>query len=248
MSLAPAKQVNFPQAVPDSAGIPQGVLDQMLTAPFNDLEAVSSLLNEHNDVAAIIAEPLQRIIPAQPWFLEGTRALCDKHHVLLIFDEIDTGFRLAYGGAQDRNGVIPGICTLGKIIGGGFPLAALRASAEIMSHFDKSVGGADKWLMQLGTLSGNPVAGAAGLKTIEILRGDGQYDRLRSFGQQLQDMQTEALNQAGIAHRICGHISSAIGYCSFQIQFGQAELIAMLELGARNAVIPLCDTRLNAPR
>ena len=132
MSLAPAHAVNFPQAVPDSAGIPQAVADQVLIAPFNDLAAVSSMLEEHDDVAGIIVEPLQRIIPAQPGFLEGLRALCDKHDVLLIFDEIVTGFRLAYGSAQERYGVIPDICTLGKIIGGGFPLAALGASADIM--------------------------------------------------------------------------------------------------------------------
>jgi glutamate-1-semialdehyde 2,1-aminomutase len=130
--------------------------------------------------------------------------LCDKHHVLLIFDEIVTGFRLAYGGAQERYGVTPDICTLGKIIGGGFPLAALGASAEIMAHFDKSLVGAEKWLMQLGTLSGNPVAAAAGLKTMEILRRPGQYDRLRAMGQTLMDMQSEALNKADVAHQICG--------------------------------------------
>ena len=204
MSLAPTREVNFPTAVPDSAGIPQGVADQMLIAPFNDLDAVASLLSEHGDIAAIIVEPLQRIIPAQPGFLAGLRALCDKHSVLLIFDEIVTGFRLAYGGAQERYGVIPDICTLGKIIGGGFPLAALGASAEIMAHFDKEAVGADGWLMQLGTLSGNPVASAAGLKTMEVLRRDGQYDRLRALGQRLIDMQSTALEEAGIAHRICG--------------------------------------------
>jgi glutamate-1-semialdehyde 2,1-aminomutase len=204
MSLAPAARVNFPQAVPDSAGIPQGVADQMLIAPYNDLAAVEALLSEHNDVAAIIAEPLQRIIPAEDGYLQGLRDLCDKHHVLLIFDEIVTGFRLAYGGAQERYGVTPDICTLGKIIGGGFPLAALGASAEIMQHFDKSVVGADKWLMQLGTLSGNPIAAAAGLKTMEVLKRDGSYDRLRSIGRSLQDMQSSALTEAGIAHRICG--------------------------------------------
>ncbi|MEO0904407.1 MAG: aminotransferase class III-fold pyridoxal phosphate-dependent enzyme, partial [Pseudomonadota bacterium] len=110
MSLAPAARVNFPQAVPDSAGIPQSVADQMLIAPFNDLAAVEALLTEHKDIAAIIAEPLQRIIPAAPGFLQGLRDLCDKHAVLLIFDEIVTGFRLAYGGAQERYGVTPDIC------------------------------------------------------------------------------------------------------------------------------------------
>ncbi|WP_282181609.1 aspartate aminotransferase family protein [Aliiroseovarius marinus] len=204
MSLAPEARVNFPQAVPDSAGIPHGVADQMLIAPFNDLAAVEALLAEHNDVAAIIVEPLQRIIPADPGYLQGLRDLCDKHSVLLIFDEIVTGFRLAYGGAQERYGVTPDICTLGKIIGGGFPLAALGASAEIMQHFDKSNVGADKWLMQLGTLSGNPIASIAGLKTMEILRREGNYDRLRAIGKQLQDMQSEALGAADIPHQICG--------------------------------------------
>ena len=204
MSLAPAKQVNFPQAVPDSAGIPQSVADQMIIAPFNDLEAVAALMTEHNDIAAIIVEPLQRIIPAMPGFLRGLRDLCDKHGVLLIFDEIVTGFRLAYGGAQEKYGVVPNICTLGKIIGGGFPLAALGGSAEIMQHFDMGTVGADKWLMQLGTLSGNPIAAAAGLKTMEVLRREGTYDTLRAHGAALQKMQSDALSQAGVAHRICG--------------------------------------------
>ena len=204
MSLAPTAQVNFPTAVPDSAGIPQGVADEMLIAPFNDLEAVASLLSEHSDIAAIITEPLQRIIPAQPDFLQGLRDLCTKYGVLLIFDEIVTGFRLAYGGAQERYGVTPDICTLGKIIGGGFPLAALGASAEIMAHFDKGIVGADKWLMQLGTLSGNPVASAAGLKTMEVLRRPGQYEQLRAHGQALMDLQSTALTAHGIAHRLCG--------------------------------------------
>ena len=204
MSLAPTRAVNFPQAVPDSAGIPHSVRDEMLIAPFNDLAAVEALLAEHDDIAAIIAEPLQRIIPPQPGFLSGLRALCDKHHVLLIFDEIVTGFRLAYGGAQERYGVTPDICTLGKIIGGGFPLAALGASAEIMQHFDKATVGADKWLMQLGTLSGNPVASVAGIKTMEILRRPGQYEKLRQIGKRLQTMQSDYLNKAGIAHQIVG--------------------------------------------
>lgn len=190
--------------MPDSAGIPRQVADNVLIAPFNDLDAVTSLLDEHNDIAAIIVEPLQRIISPQPGFLEGLRALCNKHQILLIFDEIVTGFRLAYGGAQEHYGVIPDICTLGKVIGGGFPLAALGASADIMRHFDKAVVGSDKWLMQLGTLSGNPVAAVAGLKTMEILRRPGSYDRLRSLGIALQNMQRHALTEAGIHHQICG--------------------------------------------
>lgn len=204
MSLAPSREVNFPQAVPDSAGIPDSVAEQMLIAPFNDLDAVANLLAEHDDIAAIMVEPLQRIVPPLPGYLQGLRDLCDKHNVLLIFDEIVTGFRLAYGGAQERYGVTPDICTLGKITGGGFPLAALGASAEIMKHFDKPKVGEEGWLMQLGTLSGNPVASVAGLKTMEILRREGAYDRLRDTGRQLQQMQSDALEQAGIPYRICG--------------------------------------------
>lgn len=205
MSLAPNRLVNFPQAVPDSAGIPEGVRDEMLIAEWNDIEMVRSILAEHGpDIAAVICEPLQRIIPAVDGFLAEVRAECTKHNVLLIFDEIVTGFRLDYGGAQERYGVIPDIVTLGKIIGGGFALAAIGASRDLMAHFDKAVVGGDKWLMQLGTLSGNPVAAVAGLKTMEVLRRPGQYDRLRDLGETLMAVQTETLSRHNIAHQVVG--------------------------------------------
>lgn len=205
MSLAPARRVNFPQAVPDSAGIPQAVAEDMLIAPFNDIAYMRGLLDEYEgQVAAIIVEPLQRIVPPEPGYLAALRSECTKRGVLLVFDEIVTGFRLAYGGAQEAYGVVPDIATLGKIIGGGFPLAATVGSAEIMKHFDKSKVGAEGWLMQLGTLSGNPVAAAAGLKTMEVLARDGAYDTLRAHGARLQKMQSDALDAAGVAHRIVG--------------------------------------------
>lgn len=205
MSLAPARQVNFPQAVPDSAGIPQGVGREVLIAPFNDTDFIRSLLEEYGDqTAAIIVEPLQRIIPARDGYLAQLKKLCRAYGVLLIFDEIVTGFRLAYGGAQERYGVVPDICTLGKIIGGGFPLAAVAARREIMNHFDKSIVGPDKWLMQLGTLSGNPVAAAAGLKTMEILRRKGSYKKLRALGSRLMKIQHDALSLTGIDFQIVG--------------------------------------------
>ena len=204
MSLAPEKEVNFPQAVPDSAGIPLSVVDDILIAPFNDLQAAEMLVDEFKDIAAIIVEPLQRIISPVPGFLEGLRELCNKNNILLIFDEIVTGFRLAYGGAQERYGVIPDICTLGKIIGGGFPLAALGAKKEIMKHFDKDVVGSDKWLMQLGTLSGNPIASVAGLKTMEILRRPGQYEKLRKIGSKLKDIHSKTFDKEAIEYQIVG--------------------------------------------
>ncbi len=205
MSLAPSRMVNFPQAVPDSAGIPESVRAEMLIAPFNDPDYIRSLLAEHGDqVAGIIVEPLQRIIPPEPGFLQLLRDEADKYGIVLIFDEVVTGFRFAYGGAQELYGVTPDVATLGKIIGGGFPLAAIAGRADIMAHFDKAAVGAEKWLMQLGTLSGNPVAAVAGLKTMEVLRREGQYDRLRANGQRLMDMAKAALDEQGIAHKIVG--------------------------------------------
>lgn len=205
MSLAPSRLVNFPQAVPDSAGIPASVRDEMLIAPFNDIDFARSLIAEHGkDIAGIIVEPLQRLIPPAPGFLEALREECDKHGIVLIFDEVVTGFRFAYGGAQELYGVTPDICTLGKIIGGGFPLAAIAGKENVMDHFDKAKVGERRFLMQLGTLSGNPVAAAAGLKTMEILRRPGQYDKLRNIGRSIMAMITRHLTEAGIAHQIVG--------------------------------------------
>lgn len=205
MSLAPSKLVNFPQSVPDSAGIPEAVRDSVWAAPFNDIDFLRSFMNEHgNEIAGIIVEPLQRIIPPAPGFLEAVREECDKHGVILIFDEVVTGFRFSYGGAQELYGVTPDVTTLGKVIGGGFPLAAIVGGKDIMAHFDKNTVGAENWLMQLGTLSGNPVASAAGLKTLEILRRPRMYDLLRGVGSSLMSMFDKHLSAAGIAHQIVG--------------------------------------------
>ncbi|MDE0347068.1 MAG: aminotransferase class III-fold pyridoxal phosphate-dependent enzyme [Boseongicola sp.] len=205
MSLAPERPVNFPGAVPDSAGIPAGVASEVLIAPFNDPDYIRSLLAEWGDrVAGIIVEPLQRFIPPDPGYLQVLREEADRHGIVLIFDEIVTGFRLAYGGAQECYGVTPDIATLGKIIGGGFPLAAIAGRAKIMKHFDKSLAGPDGWLMQVGTLSGNPIAAAAGLKTLEILRRPGQYERLESLGKTVMGLARDALDPTGIPYRLVG--------------------------------------------
>lgn len=205
MSLAPTELANFPNAVPDSAGIPDSVRDDMVIAPFNDQETVSALLDEYgNDIAAIIVEPLQRIIPPQPGFLRFLRDECTRRDILLIFDEIVTGFRLAYGGAQEAYGVIPDLCTLGKIVGGGFPLAAVVGREDIMRHFDLSSVERDKFLMQLGTLSGNPIAAVAGLKTMEILRRPGSYQKLQHHGERLKAMMVKHLSHSGHDYQIVG--------------------------------------------
>lgn len=205
MSLSPSKLINFPQAVPDSAGIPESVRDNMLIAPFNDAEFVSSLIEEHADeIACVIVEPLQRLIPPAPGFLQALRDLTSKHGIVLIFDEVVTGFRFAYGGAQEFYGVTPDLCTLGKTIGGGFPLAAIAGKKEIMDHFDKSIAGAEGFTFQIGTLSGNPVASVAGLKTLEILRRPGAYETIRENGERLMAAYKTHLDAVGIAHQIVG--------------------------------------------
>lgn len=205
MSLAPEVLANFPQAVPDSAGIPESVRDEMVIAPFNDADTVKNLLDEYgSDIAAIIVEPLQRIVPPNPGFLQLLRDECTKRDIVLIFDEIVTGFRLSYGGAQEAYGVVPDVCTLGKIIGGGFPLAAIAGRKDMMDHFDKAAVGKDKFLMQLGTLSGNPVAAVAGLKTMEILHRDNAYKKLRATGERLQSMFSSVLTEHGHAHQVVG--------------------------------------------
>lgn len=205
MSLAPKRLANFPEAVPDSAGIPKSVRDEVIVAPFNDLEAVKSLVNQHKDeIAGIIVEPFQRLIGPEPGFLEGLRKLTEETGIVLIFDEVVTGFRWAFGGAQSYYGVTPDLCTLGKIVGGGFPLAAIAGRADIMKHFDKAAVPEDRALVQIGTLSGNPVASVAGLKTMEILSRPGAYDRIWTTGRTLMDALGRILKDAGLKAQVVG--------------------------------------------
>lgn len=205
MSLAPKQLANFPQPVPDSAGIPASVREEVLVAPFNDLDAVTRLVEAHHDeLAGIIVEPLQRLIPPAPGFLEGLRALCTQHGIVLIFDEVVTGFRFAYGGAQTYYGVTPDLCTLGKVIGGGFPLAAVAGRADIMAHFDRALVGEEGFLMQVGTLSGNPIAAVAGLKTLEILRRPGAYETVFATGRALMEGMAAQIAAAGLPAQLVG--------------------------------------------
>ncbi len=205
MSLAPRSPGNFPQPIPDSAGIPRSLENEVLVAPFNDIEATASLIREHRrELAGVIVEPMQRILPPRPGFLEGLRKVTADYEIPLIFDEVVTGFRLAYGGAQEYYGVVPDLCTLGKVVGGGFPLSAIAGKREIMAQFDKSAVAEDRYLMQVGTLSGNPVAAAAGLKTIEILRRPGAYEKLFATGRELMARLSAILREKGVAAQVTG--------------------------------------------
>jgi len=205
MSLAPKRPGNFPRPIPDSAGIPKSVQDEMLIAAFNDADMVESLVKENRDeLAGVIVEPFQRLIPPQPGFLQALRRVTAENSIPLIFDEVVTGFRFAYGGAQEYYGVTPDICTLGKIIGGGYALAAVAGRADIMSHFDKLAVADEDFLFQVGTLSGNPVAAIAGLATLEVLKQPGTYEKVFATGRTLMTALQDLLNRAGIPAQVIG--------------------------------------------
>lgn len=205
ISVYPDRFENYPNGLPDSAGIPEGVREGIYVAPFNDSDFIRQFLDEHGErIAGVIVEPLQRLIPPEPGFLQVLREETAKHGIVLIFDEIVTGFRLAYGGAQEKYGVVPDLCTIGKIVGGGLPLATVAGNADIMAHFDKSAVGKEGFTLQIGTLSGNPLAAVAGLKTLEILRREGSYETLRKYGTTIAGFLREALDKTGLDYQIVG--------------------------------------------
>ncbi len=205
MSIWPSRLVDFPNAVPGSAGIPRSVQDEMLIAPFNDLETTRGIIEErHDEIAGIIVEPLQRLIPPRPGFLQGLRDLTNEFGIPLIFDEIVTGFRFSYGGAQEFYGVTPDICTLGKAVAGGFPLTAIAGREDIMAHMDSGGVESEDFMPQIGTLSGNPIAAVAGLKTLEILRRPGTYESMRATGGALKEALQRMLDEAEVPARVTG--------------------------------------------
>ena len=220
MSLAPKRRGNAAEPIPDSAGIPDAIKNEMLVAPFNDLDAVTALVEQHHDeLAGIIVEAFQRVIPPQPGFLQGLRDLTMHYELPLVFDEIVTGFRFAYGGAQEFYGVVPDLCTLGKVVGGGFPLAAVAGRREIMAHFDRNAVDEKDFLPQVGTLSGNPIAATAGLATLEVLREDDAYERLHGTGRRLMQGLDDAMRGAGVTAQICGE------GCLFDIVFTDQPIV-----------------------
>ncbi len=187
MSFAPSVPREFPEAVPDSAGIPKVLASEVLVAPFNDVDAAEKIVRGHRDeLAAVIVEPLQREIPPLPGFLQALHAIATRHGVLLIFDEVVTGFRLAWGGAQERYGVVPDLAAYGKIIGGGYPLAAVVGRREILALSDPARRGEPGYVCVTGTLNGSPVAAAAGLATLAELERPGTYTALQQKGDRLR--------------------------------------------------------------
>jgi len=205
MSSSPRSPKAFPAPVPDSSGIPHAIEADVLIAPYNDLATVEGIVATHADeLAAVIVEPFQRLIPPQPGFLQGLREITRRHGVLLVFDEVVTGFRLAYGGAQQYYGVVPDIACVGKIVGGGFPLAAVCASAELMTPFDPGQDGKGDFISQSGTLNGNPIAAVAGLATLAELRKPGVYETLHATGRRLMAGLDALARRSGLPAQVVG--------------------------------------------
>jgi len=196
--------------LPDSPGVPRSVTANTLTAPYNCLESVKELFAEHpGEIAGVILEPVvgnAGFITPEPGFLEGLRELTKEHGALLVFDEVMTGFRISYGGAQAKFGITPDLTTLGKVIGGGLPVGAYGGRADIMGMVAPAGP-----MYQAGTLSGNPLAMTAGIKTLELLKQPGTYERLEAITQRLSSGLQEAARQAGVP--ICGgSISGMFGF------------------------------------
>jgi len=183
--------------VPDSLGVPAALAALTLAVPFNDLAAVKAALEAHpGRVAALIVEPVagnMGVVPPAPGFLAGLRDLCTRHGALLVFDEVITGFRVAWGGAQARYGVRPDLTCLGKIIGGGLPVGAYGGSRELMAHV-APLG----QVYQAGTLSGNPLAVAAGLAALRALERGDAYERLERLGARMESGIAEAARATGV--------------------------------------------------
>src|SRR5258705_5541121 len=205
MSASPRSPKAFPAPVPDSSGIPQVLEDQVLIAPYNDLATVEGIVATHADeLAAVIIEPFQRLIPPQPGFLQGLRDITRRYRILLVFDEVVTAFRLAYGGAQEYYRVLPDHACVGKIRGGGFPLAAVCASADLMQPFDPGRDGKGEFISQSGTLNGNPIAAVAGLATLAELRKPGAYERLHGTGRRLMAGLADLAQKSGLPAQVVG--------------------------------------------
>jgi glutamate-1-semialdehyde 2,1-aminomutase len=171
--------------IPSSPGVPSGAAQDTIVCPYNDVDAVAAAVARWGEgLACVIVEPVagnMGVVPPEPGFLEALRSLCDASGALLVFDEVITGFRVARGGAQERLGVIPDLTILGKIVGGGLPLAAFGGRADVMDHLAPA-----GEVYQAGTLSGNPLATAAGLSVLRRLRDPAVYEQLEQASARLE--------------------------------------------------------------
>lgn len=205
VSLFPSRLLDFPRGEPTSAGLTAGTVADILVAPYNDLDTTERILESHrHELAAIIVEPLHRCTSPRPGFLQGLRALTTERDVLLIFDETVTGFRLAYGGAQEYYGVQPDLAALSKALGGGYPLGAVVGRADVLDLVREDRMGQERYVWFATSLGGNPVSATAALATLEELRKPGTYRHLFAMGEALRTGLRSVLREAGITAHVQG--------------------------------------------
>ena len=186
VSCFPRESGDYPEGIADYSGQPSATTATMLVCPYNDLATLHSIVAEHgNEIAAIIAEPVQRIIPAQQEFLHGIQKLCRSNDMVFILDEVVTGFRLSYGGAQQWYDIKPDLATFGKIVGGGGPMSCVAGRADIIDLANPNCKGRDGYAYVNGTLHGNPVAAAATLAMLNELSQPGVYPRMNDYAREL---------------------------------------------------------------
>jgi glutamate-1-semialdehyde 2,1-aminomutase len=225
-SFHPVDFARYPKAVCDSAGIPPSVADTVLVAPFNNLMAFEAIVDEYaDDIAAVVVEPVQRAIEPLPGFLAGLRSACDRIGALLVFDEVVTGFRLDMGGAQTWYGVEPHLCALGKVIGGGLPLAAVVGLKDLMDY-TSPIRPSDQRAYVSGTLNGNPLSCAAGLATIEVIERIDACRVIGELGGRLAAGLRELLALKGIVGCVIGPPAFA------EVVFGRESVIDYREYAA----------------
>jgi glutamate-1-semialdehyde 2,1-aminomutase len=183
----PTSPSDYPHAKPDSVGIPAQAGETVLVTPFNDAaRAVEMIERNAADLAAVIVEPLQRVLLPEPGFLQALREVTTKHGIVLVFDEIVTGFRIAWGGAQERYGVVPDVACYGKAMSGGFPMAAVVGRANVMAVLDVRQRPRAEVVWATHTLSRNPIGATAGCAALDALARPGVYDRLHKTGSRLR--------------------------------------------------------------
>jgi glutamate-1-semialdehyde 2,1-aminomutase len=205
LSAAPPAPPHFPTPVADSAGIPPSSHQVMLVSQFNDLELTRQIGEAHaHEIAAIIVEPLQRSHLPVPGFLSGLRELATKIGAVLIYDEIVTGFRVAWGGAQEKYGGVPDLATYGKAIAGGYPLSAIVGRRDILSCADASIPREGPPVFLSGTLTGNPIAATAGVATLDELQRPGVLQRLHELGERYKEGVEAIGREFGVPIRVEG--------------------------------------------
>jgi glutamate-1-semialdehyde 2,1-aminomutase len=204
-SLFPADPPDFPEPEATGGGIGHMVKRDVLVAPYNDLPATRAILEKHaGEIAGVIVEPLQRCTPPEAGFLEGLRAATRELGILLIFDEVVTGFRLAYGGAQEYYGVVPDLVAYGKALGGGYPIGAFGGTHDIMESVREDRLGDPGYVWVASTLGGNPVSTAAADAALAVFRQPGTYEKLHGLGGYLRDGMRRVLRDRQATAQVIG--------------------------------------------